>query len=704
MKKVLFSSVCAVALLGSNVYAIESNSVGNSLETFLSQKTELENKIKEQTSLITQKQESVNVANATYQNKDIAYKNAGKNITAAIINAGDKESAKNLIEREHTSLVSQGNTLNTQKENLNSEIAGLEASITKCNEDLNLLNTELEKAKLSVTEKQSKYDEALKVLSEKKESRKSLQIAYEDARKDHEVMLEKYNLADEEGKKLIETQLQEKLQAKNFAEQALKKSDNEIAPLAGAKDLAKSELDSAKLQVTNIKNNQTNTTNNKTKATADLEVKNQTLAATAANIEENTKKQIEAKAKLDTAVKTYEEAQAAVLVAKQNQANVKVELDTASENLEKAKQDLLTAQAELDKLNQDLKELEGNIANNTEVGKKSKEEMGENYKASTQELANKLITLSAENNGDLSTATPEVKAQAQAIANEIASVIINEQKSEISSDVLSSLNVSINNMNKRLGEIRGLNEDLGVWFRAYGGRFSNDNSHFNYYSTQIGADKKTDFNNGDLIAGALFGYDKVNSNAKSKGFNVGGYLSYISNDGYFADLVLKYIHTGYDKAGIKSQNSFLASVESGYRFNVYQNTYLEPSLELITGYVGKYEAQIGKNTISTKSYVPLIIKPQVFAGYSVNDFTFRAGVGAILDTKKHTANILINDLVKGINASSSVKLDSNNRGFVSLGGSYKFNDNLRLNLSIERSFGSSLTNDYEINSTIRYTF
>lgn len=700
MKKVLFSSVCAVALLGINAYAEPTTVITSSLEDFLTQKKDLENKINVQNTLVAQKQESVNTANATYQNKDTAYKNAGKAITTAITTAGDKESAKNSAEREHTSLINQGTELNTQKENLNSEISGLNTEITNKTSEVEKLKKDQELAQATLVEKRNYYEKLKLDYEDKMKAHGELVTKYNTDLQKYNELLEQYNNTTE-NKETLKTQVDEAWKKVQESNLAVKMSDDVIAPLADAKGKALYEYTVASENLDKIAKDNETSSKDLELLKSNLGLKETDLKNYETKIQANTTAITQAKVKLDEALKAYNEALATVETAKQNQANALTELDAASLALEQAKQELASATTALDTLKKELEDLQNSVT--TEEGlNKAKEELGE-FNLNNKDSEDLIILLAAANN-DLSTASAEVKAEAKKIADKIATTIINEKKSEISSDVLSSLNVSINNMNKRLGEIRGLNEDLGVWFRAYGGRFSNDNSHFNYYSTQIGADKKTDFNNGDLIAGALFGYDKVNSNAKSKGFNVGGYLSYISNDGYFADLVLKYIHTGYDKAGIKSQNSFLASVESGYRFNVYQNTYLEPSLELITGYVGKYEAQTNKTTISTKSYVPLIIKPQVFAGYSVNDFTFRAGVGAILDTKKHTANILINDLVKGINASSSVKLDSNNRGFVSLGGSYKFNDNLRLNLSVERSFGSSLTNDYEINSTIRYTF
>ena len=710
MKKVLFSSVCAVALLGINVYAVE-NSLSNSLETFLSQKIELESKIEAQNTLITQKQESVNNADTNYKEKDKAFKEMEKAIITAILTAGDKESEKNKAEREHTNLVNQGNSLNTQKENLNSEISGLETNINKYEEDLKLLETKLSAANLDLAEKQKIYEESKASLKLANADKAKLVEAEKILGEEHLAFQEKYKLADEEHKAAIKEQLDKKAQELTEAQKALKELDEKITPLTATKTQAEVNYNAIKQEVANIKNNQTNTTNNKTKATADLEAKKQTLATTTANIEENTKKQTEAKTKLDTAVKTYEEAQASVLAAKQNQANVKVELDTASENLEKAKQDLLTAQANLDELNQKLKDIESNIANNTEEGKKIQAELISSgiYTANTQTHANALITLAASHNGDLSNAAPEVKAQAQTLANQIATTILDEKKDDITAEALSTLNVQINNMNKRLGEVRGLNADIGTWFRIYGGRFSNGNNNFNYYSIQIGADKKTSLNNADILAGVLFGYDKINAGVRAKDTSAGVYLSYIHNDGYFADLVLKYIRSSYDSkfVDVKSQNSFLVSAEGGYRFNVNNNFYLEPSLEIITGYIGKYESSLkifNKFKINVDAHSPLIFKPQIFAGYSVNDFTFRAGVGAVIDTQTKEADLLIGDIIKGVTARVKSKLGASDRGFVSVGTAYTFSDNLRLNLSVERSFGTKLTNDYEINSTIRYTF
>ncbi|MBT0881511.1 MULTISPECIES: autotransporter outer membrane beta-barrel domain-containing protein [unclassified Campylobacter] len=710
MKKVLFSSVCAVALLGTNVYAVE-NSLSNSLDTFLSQKTELESKIKEQNTLITQKQESVNNANNDYLVKDKAFKETAKAIDTATLTAGDKQSEKNKAEREHANLVNQGNSLNTQKDNLTSEISQLESSITKYEEELKVLETKLNEAKTNQEEKGKLYKTANDKLTLANADKSKLVTAEKKLGEEHLALQEKYNSAGEEEKELLKQQLDDKAQALTDAQNAIKALDEKNKNLITEKTRTEIEFNQAKKTTESIINNQKSINSQKSGVELELNSKKQSLTQTSTSIEENTKKQADAKANLEKAQKDFENASAAILTAKQNQTDAKTALDKASEDLEKAKAELTTANKDLENLKKELENIEANITNNTEEGKKVKDQLMSSgiYTANTQTHANALISLAASHNGDLSNAAPEVKAQAQTLANQIATTILDEKKDDITAEALSTLNVQINNMNKRLGEVRGLNADIGTWFRIYGGRFSNGNNNFNYYSTQIGADKKTSLNNADILAGVLFGYDKINAGVRAKDTSVGAYLSYIHNDGYFADLVLKYIRSSYDSkfVDVKSQNSFLVSAEGGYRFNVNNNFYLEPSLEIITGYIGKYESSLkifNKFKINVDAHSPLIFKPQIFAGYSVNDFTFRAGVGAVIDTQTKEADLLIGDIIKGVNAKVKSKLGASDRGFVSVGTAYTFSDNLRLNLSVERSFGTKLTNDYEINSTIRYTF
>lgn len=305
----------------------------------------------------------------------------------------------------------------------------------------------------------------------------------------------------------------------------------------------------------------------------------------------------------------------------------------------------------------------------------------------------------------------EYNAKIQIAANKIAQTVADSKKDAVMTEALSTLNIQLNNMNKRMGELRGLDGDAGVWLRTWGGKMSNDTSDFTYYSTQLGADKKSSLKGGDLYLGLLTGFDKANSDVKSTSYSFGAYGSYIANNGFFADGVMKFITTSHDRSGydIANQKSFLASFEGGYRFDLSDAFYVEPSLEFITGRIGEYNSKKDNVTISVDAFSPVVFKPQAFVGGAVDAFTYRAGVGAVLTAKEQTANVEIKDIIADLsgnklNANGSTKLGKNNHGFVSLGTSYKATENLRINLGLERSFGGDITNDYEVNATVRYGF
>ncbi|MBZ7978872.1 autotransporter outer membrane beta-barrel domain-containing protein [Campylobacter sp. RM12654] len=710
MKKVLFSSVCAVALLGTNVYAVE-NSLSNSLETFLSQKTELESKIKEQNTLIDNANKILTSAKDTKDIKQKAYDSTVSKVKELKLEESNKESLKNKINVELQGLTGTVDDLSNKNTILTSTISDLEIKIKSYEIELPKLDEQLKTAKQEVVTIEKKRNEAHAKVLEANKQKNELVKKEDEIGKEHLALQEKFQKASEEEKILLKDQLQAKETELNEAKKAINDLDEKNKDILIAGDLADKELSNARLKAKELENQKYSTEQKQLNDKSLYDNKKLELANIQKDLETKTAEKMIAKSNLEQAVKDYEDAKLAVANANKAQADALAELDLANINLNEAINGLNTANKDLENLKKELESIEANITNNTEEGKKVKDQLMSSgiYTANTQTHANALISLAASHNGDLSNAAPEVKAQAQTLANQIATTILDEKKDDITAEALSTLNVQINNMNKRLGEVRGLNADIGTWFRIYGGRFSNGNNNFNYYSTQIGADKKTSLNNADILAGVLFGYDKINAGVRAKDTSVGAYLSYIHNDGYFADLVLKYIRSSYDSkfVDVKSQNSFLVSAEGGYRFNVNNNFYLEPSLEIITGYIGKYESSLkifNKFKINVDAHSPLIFKPQIFAGYSVNDFTFRAGVGAVIDTQTKEADLLIGDIIKGVNAKVKSKLGASDRGFVSVGTAYTFSDNLRLNLSVERSFGTKLTNDYEINSTIRYTF
>lgn len=698
MKKLLLSSVCAVALLGVNAFA-------NSLDTFLSQKADLENQINIKNQEMTSKndifQDLLNQANE----KRVIFDTANKNIQNVLLGVTSVEGSYNNSVRNQNNLEAMLNALNDNKLSLNNDIDIINTNIKNYEANINKLENDLTLARADVTAKNEAYKNALGALEQAKINSQynEKQKAHEDALKKHDDLMSKY--ADEsltlEQKKALEAQLVSAKNEIDAANNAINAAAKSFESFTIAKEKAANDLKLAKEECDKIFNEQNKVKKDKDLAQNSLDLKNQDLMSLESKITEKNQLLENAKTIANEALAKYESAKAELELAKQKAENAKIDLEKADIDANTAKLELENALNELQALEQSKKDLENEILTKTQEGQKATQEIENAIGNVNSEYSKDLAVLLASSNGVLN---EQDRKKASELVDKIATQIADDKKDEVAQGALSSLNIQINNMNKRLGEIRGLNSDLGSWFRFYGGKMSNNNDSFHYYSMQIGVDNMINQYDKDLILGLVGGYDRVNASISSKSYSIGVYGSYLYNNGVFADAVAKYIHTHYKKSGysIKNQKSFLASFELGYRYDVRGQYYFEPSIEFITGRIGGYKSVYKGTTTTVDSYYPAIFKPQAFFGMNYEEFIFRIGGGAVLNTKQQNAKIAFN--IQDFSANKNVKLSKNDYGFISLGTSYTFNNNLRLNVSLERSFDGVLTNDYEFNSTIRYTF
>ena len=157
----------------------------------------------------------------------------------------------------------------------------------------------------------------------------------------------------------------------------------------------------------------------------------------------------------------------------------------------------------------------------------------------------------------------------------------------------------VNNLNKRMGDLRDTQGDAGVWARIMNGTGSADGGYSdNYTHVQIGADRKHELDGVDLFTGALLTY--TDSNASSHAFSgktksVGGglYASALFDSGAYFDLIGKYLHhdnqytASFASLGTKdySSHSWYAGAEVGYRYHLSEESWVEPQMELVYGSV-----------------------------------------------------------------------------------------------------------------------
>ncbi len=157
----------------------------------------------------------------------------------------------------------------------------------------------------------------------------------------------------------------------------------------------------------------------------------------------------------------------------------------------------------------------------------------------------------------------------------------------------------VNDLNKRMGDLRDTNGDAGAWARIMSGAGSADGGYSdNYTHVQVGFDKKHELDGVDLFTGVTMTY--TDSSADSHAFSgktksVGGglYGSALFESGAYIDLIGKYIHHDNDytgnfaSLGTKHYNthSWYAGAETGYRYYLTEDTFIEPQAELVYGAV-----------------------------------------------------------------------------------------------------------------------
>ncbi|ULO00676.1 autotransporter domain-containing protein [Campylobacter sp. RM5004] len=280
-----------------------------------------------------------------------------------------------------------------------------------------------------------------------------------------------------------------------------------------------------------------------------------------------------------------------------------------------------------------------------------------------------------------------------------------------------------NNLNKRLGELRGFaKNNAGIWIRGYVNKGSIKNTSLKANEVQMGVDKISSFTDFDTYAGFMLNIGRTTTsnttNSKINNYGLGVYFSSVYNNGFFIDTTLKANHY---KSEFKNDNflgnstskgtGVIASFELGKRFG--DDFYIEPSTEMILNYIPKTdikgEKEISIGALHQKSFVNItapskllvVNKTAIYTGINVNDsLNVRAGLGAIIDLTNNP-DFLVSD---GISSYSFKGASKDKRGFASLGINKNFNKKFSFSLEAEKTFSGNLNIDYNINTNLRYEF
>ncbi|HBE5868251.1 TPA: autotransporter outer membrane beta-barrel domain-containing protein, partial [Escherichia coli] len=106
----------------------------------------------------------------------------------------------------------------------------------------------------------------------------------------------------------------------------------------------------------------------------------------------------------------------------------------------------------------------------------------------------------------------------------------------------------VNNLNKRMGELRDIKGEAGSWARIMSGTGAADGGFSdNYTHVQVGVDKKHELDGLDLFTGFTVTHTDSSASAdafkgKTKSVGAGLYASAMFDSGAYIDLIGKYVH------------------------------------------------------------------------------------------------------------------------------------------------------------------
>ena len=271
----------------------------------------------------------------------------------------------------------------------------------------------------------------------------------------------------------------------------------------------------------------------------------------------------------------------------------------------------------------------------------------------------------------------------------------------------------MNDLTKRMGELRDNPGAIGGWVRLYGSEmeYGNQNVTAKNTSVQVGSDYQI----GDWKVGGAFTYTDGNAkydlgDADNKSYAVALYGTWMADNGLFLDLIGKYGRISNDfrlngMDGDFDNNAYSVSAELGWRFDPCSFGFVEPQVELTYG-------RIEGDTFTTKNA----------AHVSQDDFDSligRVGVRFGVKFPKERGNLYLrvsgahdfrgeNEAdVRAVNGAAHQKLSEDLGGSwveTALGGNFRLTDATNVYVDLERTTGAKVEENWRWNLGIRTEF
>ena len=278
-----------------------------------------------------------------------------------------------------------------------------------------------------------------------------------------------------------------------------------------------------------------------------------------------------------------------------------------------------------------------------------------------------------------------------------------------------------NQLDKRLGDVRQLNEDAGLWIKTSHGRADYQQIGLKHTTLQFGLDRKQ----GRQLYGIMGSYTQGSGHgdgALSERHTTGGiglYYALIHEDGPFVDVIAKYLKTNQtyqfpSQLNIAAQGarstSLLASVQAGWRLNLLNSgAFVEPSAEVVAGATSGYTLHGGKDSVDVRVNASRPVYAKIGAAVGLNlqsDAQHALAVSAGLFRLQNLRRGGSIDIVNNGSPDDVLRnpMADDSRYLVNLSLNARLSANWRLYSQVESSFAGKLKHDYNGQIGVRYQF
>ena len=269
----------------------------------------------------------------------------------------------------------------------------------------------------------------------------------------------------------------------------------------------------------------------------------------------------------------------------------------------------------------------------------------------------------------------------------------------------------VNDMNKRMGELRNAEGEHGIWARIVRGESEYKNTKAQYNQYQLGYDEKLSVDKRWTVGAAVTfaegdaNYGQGSTDDKSTAFAI--YGSKLNNDGTFVDLIARYAHLESDLDDVNSgkgdysTNGMSVSAEFGKRIQQGKGLWVEPQVELTYGTIDSAEFIFdGGKTVQVGDMDSLIGRVGFRIGKDLEQGNVYARASYLYDFEGETENTFS----KG-NASRAIAEDLGGGWWeVGVGANINLSKATYIYADVEKTFGGEVDTNWQWNLGVRYSF